>query len=249
VRPRVVAYYLVMSLVLFVLVTKAHGQFLPSGLASQIGHNSEAFLFAIVVSAAIQLRRRLHGPIERAALTIGGGLVLIVLGVLLLHTGWRSSLVTLNEPMIGAGLVLLYLTLPRSPKVALAVTTATLLFIFVFFDTPLVLNQAESLVPLLLAGPALDVFDRTILQPETADTPGLRLTWMALLLVAGVGFALVASWARQDLQGGFRLSIDYGQRAAEAYWGWLFVHLYFSYWLGRLWRSSGVRTPASSVAR
>lgn len=47
----------------------------------------------------------------------------------------------------------------------------------------------------------------------------------------------VASWAREDLHSGLRLTIDYMQRAAEGHWGWLLVHGYFSYWLGSRWRS------------
>src|SRR6185436_1213308 len=118
-------------------------------------------------------------------------------------------------------------------------------FIAIFFDSTFVLDQAESLVPLALAGPALDIFDRTILRPQLPDTPGLRLLWMALLLVAAVGLIFAAHWARQDLHGSLRYAIDYAQRAAEAYWGWLIIHTFFSYWLGSRWRDA---TPTTRRA-
>jgi hypothetical protein len=247
-KIRMVAFYVAMIAVLIVLVTKAQKSFLPEGLATQIGHNSESFLFAALVAAEVQVLRGVARGTARTAGIVIGGVVLVVLGDLLLHSGWTPTLVTLNEPVIGAGLVLLYLGLPRTPVVGVTVTVLTLLFIVVFFNTNLVLDQAESLVPLLLTGLALDVFDRTILQPERPDAPGLRAVWMVLLFAAALVFMAAAHWARQDLHGWFRLGIDYGQRAAEAYWGWLLVHTYFSYWLGRRWRATEGRTPEPVTA-
>ena len=235
-RLRMAVYYAAMLVILLLLVTKTQKQFLPEGIATQIGHNSEAFLFAILIPLEIQILRGVAYGAARFIGTAIGGVVLILLGTGLLHTGWAPTLVTLNEPVIAAGFVLIYLGLPRSPVVGLTVSALTLLFIVIFFDTSLVFAQAESFVPLFLVGLGLDVFDRTILQPESEDAPVRRAVWMALLFIAAIGFMVAARWARQDLEGWFRLGIDYGQRAAEAYWGWLLVHAYFSYWLGRRWR-------------
>src|SRR5680860_588033 len=244
ITSRSAIFYALTGLVVIILVTKAQQHVLPGGVATQVGHNSEAFLFALLVSAQIQILRRVpRGSFRLAGIGLGA-VLLFVLGTLLLHSDLAPTLVTLNEPLIGAGFVLLYLGLPRSHATAVSVTVAVVLFVTIFFDTGFVLDQAESLVPLALAGPALDVFDRTILQPELEDAPGLRLLWMALLLVAAIGLIFAAHWARQDLHGGLRLGIDYLQRAAEAYWGWLLVHAFFSYWLGSMWRS-----PAADPAR
>ena len=243
VRARSAVFYVVMAVGLVVLVTKAQKQFLPEGLATQIGHNSEALLFAILVSAEIQALRVLRGTARLAFVGVGA-VVLVVLGVLLLNSDLIPTLVTLNEPLIGSGMVLVYLALPRSPVTGVVSALLVLAVIIVFFDTAVVLDQAESLVPLLLAGLALDVFDRTILQPDRPDTPGLRLAWMAALLVVVIALMPAAHWAREDLHGPLRYGIDYAQRAAEAYWGWLLVHLFFSYWLGSRWRS-GHRTGAA----
>lgn len=236
-------FYVVTAVALLLLVTKTQKQFLPAGVATQIGHNSEALLFAILVAAQIQILRKISpgsAPLMSPRLVgiVVGAAVLIGLGLLLKDADFAATVVTLNEPLIGAGFVLLYLGLPRSTATAIAVTVAVVLYAAIFFDAQggFVLDQAESLVPLALAGPALDIFDRTILRPELEDTPGLRLLWMGLLLAAVIGLIFAAHWAREDLHGALRYTIDYGQRAAEAYWGWLLVHLYFSYWLGPLWR-------------
>ncbi len=242
IAARSAIFYSVTGVALLMLVTKAHKSVLPEGIASQIGHNSEALLFALLVAAQVQLLRKVSPGSVRLAAICAGAIVLIGLGLLLKEQDWTSSVVTLNEPMIGAGFVLLYLALPRSTATAISVTVAVVLFIVIFFDSAFVLDQAESLVPLALAGPALDIFDRTILRPELADTPGLRLLWMALLLGTVVGLMFAADWAREDLHGGLRYTIDYAQRAAEAYWGWLIVHTFFSYWLGSRWRDA---TPAT----
>ncbi len=165
---RAAIFYVVMTVGLVVLVTKTQANFLPAGLSSQIGHNSEALLFAIVVAAEIQLLRGRRRTTALLATMVVIGLALIGLGLLLKGADFRSSIVTLNEPLIGSGFVLLYLCLPRSRATAVAVTVAVALYVIIFFNTDFVLDQAESLVPLALAGPALDVFDRTILRPHRA---------------------------------------------------------------------------------
>ena len=233
-------FYGVLTLALVILMTKAQTHVLPAGLASQIGHNSETLLFAILVCLEIQFFRpwaRAHRAPWMPTVLVAGALFLVA--YLLLQTGWTSSVVTLNEPIVAAGFVLLYIMLPRPFRLAPLVSLAILAFIVVFFDTAFVLDQAESLVPFLLAPLALDVFDRTILEPDQPDRPILRLVWIGILLAVGLAFMALAPWAREDLQGALRYGIDYGQRASEAYWGWILVHAYFAYVLGRLWRDGG----------
>lgn len=228
------------TLALLVLVTHAHEKVLPASIATQIGHNSEALLFALLVAATIHLRRTMldHGKSPRPVL-ISVAVVLSISGLLLQRADtWPTSVVTLNEAMLGAGLVAAYLCLPRSPILGGLATLAVVIFIISFFQTGFVLDQAESLVPLALAPLALDVFDRRILSPDLPDRPGLRVGWMTLLVLMAVVSMVAARWARGDLDGAFRLGIDYSQRAAEAYWGWLIIHAYFSYWLPGQWLRS-----------
>lgn len=243
-RARRGLFYAVVAGSLALLVTKTHALFLPAGLASQIGHNSEALLFALLVAAQIQyVRPRLLASSRKWLVATTISLAHFLIAYALLQTGWTSSVVTLNEPIVAAGLMMPYLLIPRPFRQAPAVTLAVLTFVVVFFDTTFVLDQAESLVPFMLAPLALDVFDRTILEPDQQDRPLRRGIWMVALVAAGIGFMIAAAWARQDLHGPVRLGIDYGQRAAEAYWGWLLVHGYFSCWL----RQRGAR-PALALA-
>ena len=154
---RVAIFYVVMAVGLLVLVTKFQANFLPSGLSSQIGHNSEALVLAIVVAAEIQLLRgRRRTPALLAAMVVVA-VALIGLGLLLKDADFRSSIVTLNEPLIGSGFVLLYLCLPRSRATAITVAVLVALYVVIFYNTDFVVAQAESLVAIALAGPALDI--------------------------------------------------------------------------------------------
>lgn len=246
-RARRLVFYGVLAFALLVLVTKAHTHVLPAGVAAQVGHNSEALLFAILVCWQIQYLRPI---LLRSTLRWPGGLGIaaahFVAAYALLQTGWSSSVVTLNEPIVAAGLMLPFLLLDRPLRFAPAVSLAVLALVIVFFDTSLVLDQAESLVPFMLAPLALDVFDRTVLEPDQPDRPVRRVLWMGGLIALALALMAAAPWAREGLDGWFRLGIDYGHRAAEAYWGWLLVHGYFSFWL----RQRGAHGPdRASMAR
>jgi hypothetical protein len=239
-RARSVIFYTTMVVVLLVLVTRTQQQFLPSGLARQVGHNSEAFLFALLVAAEIQLlRNRARTPRLLVAMATLG-VVFIVLGLSLRQSALPGTLTTLNEPVIGAGFLLFYLCLPRSRMTALLAVLSVTLCIAVLFDTSFVLDQAESLVPLVLAGPAIDIFDPRLLGGDSVGTRALWVTWMVTLTLLAVVFIPLGAWARaEDLGAGAETTIDYLRRAIEGYWGWLFVHAYFAFWLGAQWRNAG----------
>jgi hypothetical protein len=215
-----------------VLVTRAQVLLLPDGLATQIGHNSEAFLFAILVCGEIQLLRgRLRTP-ELLMTMAAVGLLLIGAGLALRASDLGQTLTTLNEPILAAGYLLLYLCLPRSRTTAVLTSLITIAGIVLFFHTSFVLNQAESLVPLVLAGPAIDIVDPHMMDPDQETDRRLLIGWMVGLLVVAIVLMPMASWARSELHGPALSTIDYLQRAAEGYWGWLLVHFYFAFWLG-----------------
>lgn len=229
-----VAFYGTLTIALTILVTKAQALVLPAGLSSQIGHNSEALCFALLVCLSIEFVRPWGQRIGRPWAVAFGGAVLMWAGAwLLLQTDWSSSIVTLNEAMIGAGFLLIYVTIPRPFRLWPLALAGIAAFIVVFFDTSFVLDQAESLVPLLLAPIALDLVDRTILDPEQPDRPIRRTIWIATLFVIGFGFMALAPSARENLDSSLNLAIDYGQRAAEAYWGWILIHAYLGYIIGK----------------
>lgn len=234
---RQATFFVATALLLLALVTHVQEKVLPASLAAQVGHNSEALLFALLVSATVHLHHRLLGQGKSPLPVLASVAVVLGIAGLLLQRvdAWPTSVVTLNEAVLGAGLVAAYLCLPRSPWFGALASLAVVIFIVIFFQTGFVLDQAESLVPLALAPLALDVFDRRILSPDLPDRPGLRRGWMAFLVLMAVVSMFAARWARGDLDGAFRLAIDYSQRAAEAYWGWLIIHAYFSYWLPGKW--------------
>lgn len=223
-----IVFNVVVAAFLLIIVTKNLGLLLPSGLATRIGHNSESLAFALLFCASIQFLRpallRLMNPWLVAVPTAAVG---FALGLLLEHSSLPPTLVTLNEPVIATSILVLYTTMTRPLRFAPAIGAVALVLTIVFFRTSYVLDQAESMVPLILAPFALDVFDRTILEPGRSDRSGLRAAWCVALVVVGVGFILLAPGARENLHGFLPLAIDYGQRASEAYWGWLLVHLYF----------------------
>jgi hypothetical protein len=237
-RVRSAIFYTAMVVALLVLVTKTQQKFLPGGLATQVGHNSEAFLFALLVSAEIQiLRTRARTPRLLVGMAICG-VVFVVLGLSLREADLPGTLTTLNEPVVGAGFLLFYLCLPRSRTTAVLSAVSVTICIAVLFHTTFVLDQAESLVPLALAGPAIDIFDPRLMGGDSSGKKAWRLIWVMTLTLLALVLIPLGAWAREDLSGGVATTIDYLRRAIEGYWGWVFVHAYFAFWLGAQWRSS-----------
>lgn len=250
-RTRSIVYYLAVTGLLVLIVINALPILLPDSIATQIGHNSEALLFAIGFSAIVQfllpwIHSRGWTPWR---VTVPAAIACIAFGAALLQAPWPPTLVTLNEPMIAIGLMLLYVSIRRPFRRAPIVSALVLVVLAVFFNTSVVLGQAESLIPLLLAPFALDVFDRAILEPGSADRPVLRLVWMAFLLVVAVTLIFASRWVGDDVHGPFRSAINYAQRGAEAYWGWLIVAGYFGIWIGRArgWTGRHAHSWSASV--
>ena len=235
---RPLAFYGATSLLLLAIVTKQLDTVLPHGLATQIGHNSESLTFALLVCATIQYVRpaALRSPHPwRLPLAVFAGCM--VLAVALLELPVPGSLHTLNEPVLAAGVLALYVQLRRPLWFAPLLSLGVLAVVVLLYDTQFVLDQLESLVPLMLAPIGLDVLDRSLLDRRHPDTPRSRLVWCAILVAIGLGAMLLAPGAREDLSGSLNLGIDYAHRASESYWGLLLVHGYFSYWLASRWRS------------
>ncbi len=211
--------------------------FLPATLATEIGHNREALGLAILLCPVIQWFRpwaaRQRHPM---ALAVMLGVALYAFGRWMeYHSGWTSDYYTYSESFYGAAFLTVYVQPRRPMRWGLVVTPVVLLMIVVFFNTGWVLDQSEDLVMLLLGPLAFDLFDRRILDRSAPDRPGLRLGWVLSLAAAWFVLWRLAKMVRPDLSGPFDYTVDYGYRAAEAYWGILLVHVYFSYWLGRTW--------------
>jgi hypothetical protein len=223
---------------------------LPEKLATEIGHNREALGLALIMVPVIQwfrpwAARRRH-PMVPAVLLAA---VLYGFGWWMLHeSGWTSDYFTYSESFFGAAFITVYVQAKRPARWGLLVTPAVLASMVVWRESGWVLDQLEDLVMIMLAPLAFDLFDRRILDRSAPDRPGLRLGWCVGLVVLWFGLWRLAAAVRPDLHGPLDYTIDWGYRAAEAYWGILLIHLYFSYWLGRSWLD---RTPnaADPVAR
>lgn len=229
VRNRSLVFYAVVVVALLSLVFQVQYLILPEQLGARVGHNSESLGLVLLICLLAQYVRPWA---ERALRLVRTFLVFAVLvGVyLLLHFAVpMTSLSTLDECFSGAAYIWLYMMVPRRFRVAPVWVVLILAMIVVFFDTEFVLEQAESLVPLLIAPIALDLVDKTILDPDLADRRALRIAWIAVLAAVGVMFMAAAPAARADLNSIMTLAIDYGQRASEAYWAWIMVHAYFGF--------------------
>ena len=249
-RTRSIAFYAAMTTALLVLVTKVQLEVLPPGIGTQIGHNSEAFLFAIIACAEIQYLRGRPRTLPLLLGMVAVGTLMIGAGLWLRTADLGATLTTLNEPVVGSGFLLLYLCLPRSRVVGVVCSLAVALAIVALFRTSFVLEQAESLVPLVLAGPAIDVFFPRLLEDEPVTGRRLQVAWMLGLCVLAVALMPLADWARSSLSGSLEEVIDYLQRAAEGYWGWIFVYAFFAFWLDarRAPHTDADRIPAEQPA-
>lgn len=229
VRTRSLVFYAVVVVALLILVFRLQYLVVSDQLGARIGHNSESLGLVLLICVLAQFARPWA---ERSARLLRTLLVLAVLvGMyLLLHFAVPiTSVSTLDECFTGAAYIWLYMMVPRRFRVAPAWVLLILAAIIVFFDTRFVLEQAESLIPLLIAPIALDLIDRTILDPDLPDRRVVRMAWMVALAVVGLLFMAAAPSAREHLGSVLTLAIDYGQRASEAYWAWILVHAYFGF--------------------
>lgn len=230
---RAALFYSVVILVLLVLVFRLQNLVLSDSLGARIGHNSEVLGLVLLICTLIQyvrpwVRRRRRAQLSRVIVVFA----VLATGYLVLHFAIPvTSVSTLDECFSGAAYIWLYIMIPDRFRSVPVVVLLVLVMIIVFFNTTFVLEQAESLIPLLIAPFALDVMDRTILSPTLPDRRVVRIVWVMFLAAVGLTFMVTAPWAREDLSGPLAYAIDYGQRASEAYWSWIIVHLYFGFWL------------------
>jgi len=246
---RTVAFFVAVVVVAQMIDQHEFARFLPEKLATEIGHNREALGLAFIMVAVIQWFRpwaaRQHHPMMMAVLLAAA---LYLFGWWMLHEScWSSDYYTYSESLFGAAFLTVYVQPRRPMRWGLLVTPAVLVMIVVLFKTGWVLDQSEDLVMILLGPLAFDRFDRRILDRSAPDDRRLRLAWVVSLVTAWLVLWRLAKVVRPDLHGPFDYTVDYGYRAAEAYWGILLVHVYFSYWLGRSWldRTPNAADPAA----
>jgi hypothetical protein len=245
-RARSLAFYVVASVVMVVMVTKSLHYIVPARFNHEINDEVEAFPIAIVFCAYVQYLwpstvRRSVDWFLAAAIAAASWVVAWVL----LNLSVPTNTVTLNESFVAIGAMVLYACLPRPISWGLPLGIVLIMLVIVLNHTHFVSVQAESMIPIALMPIAFDWADRSILDPTAVDTPQRRLWWCVFLVA-------VPAIARLHVNLGSAHDIfHYERRATEGFLALLLIHFFFSYWLGSRWRdrrgvSSATRTGAAA---
>jgi hypothetical protein len=222
-------YYIGCVLVLLALVTKFQKSFLPGGIATQIGHNSESFALALAVGATIQFARpwwmRDGGRRTAWAPVVAVAAVWILLALGVYYLGLPASIKTLNEPLAAAGLLTLYFGVPRPWKLSWIPPVLVVVVVAVAMHVQFISAQAETVTSFVLVAITVDQIQRSTLRSTARDSSSAWLWWLFL----AVWPALMQLLNRHDVVGGWIGDlINYQARGAEGFWGALLICLYFA---------------------
>ena len=226
-------YYGGLALVLALTLLQLLDEVLGKRLATHIGHNSEAYLAALVLSAWIQyVRPRLAGKRAEWPTALLVGVIMLVIGIALVQTHLPSRFRTLNEAFIALGILIPYVQArrPLSRVISYGLPGVVLLLVLVIGDRGLVRDQAESAVMLILIPIGLDLIDRGILQSDAVTSVRARWSWYAALVLIPVVFVALRKGAHVDGWAGNRML--YSQRGLEGYIATFFIEIYFAVFLG-----------------
>ena len=226
-------YYGGLALVLALILLQLLDEVLGKRLATHIGHNSEAYLAALVLSAWIQyVRPRLAGRRAEWPTALLIGVIMLVIGIALVQTHLPSRFRTLNEAFIALGILIPYVQArrPLSRVISYGLPGVVLLLVLVIGDRGLVRDQAESAVMLILIPIGLDLIDRGILQSDAVTSVRARWSWYAALVLIPVVFVALRKGAHVDGWAGNRML--YSQRGLEGYIAAFFIEVYFAVFLG-----------------
>ena len=226
-------YYGGLALVLALILLQLLDEVLGKRLATHIGHNSEAYLAALVLSAWIQyVRPRLAGRRAEWPTALLVGVIMLVIGIALVQTHLPSRFRTLNEAFIALGILIPYVQArrPLSRVISYGLPGVVLLLVLVIGDRGLVRDQAESAVMLILIPIGLDLIDRGILQSDAVTSVRARWSWYAALVLIPVVFVALRKGAHVDGWAGNRML--YSQRGLEGYIAAFFIEVYFAVFLG-----------------
>lgn len=229
-----VAFYGGLLVVLVGVLLEVWATVLPGGLATRIGHNTEGYLFALVLGAWIQLvRPRLAGTTREVPVTAATSVLALAAGLGLLATDWASRFVTLNEPLVALAALIPFAQVrgPWSRRLALGISGAALLLMVVGGERiQVVTDQAEALGFLLLVPLALGVVDSGVLRPSSTTSAVLRWLWYAAMLVVPVLLSYLEYQVGVD--GFLGTGTRFGVRIAESFIGTLLLSAYFAVGLG-----------------
>lgn len=155
-RSAKVILYGSMVLTLAFILLQVLPNLIPGKVGIFIARNSEAFLAVLILCAWIDLiKGRLRGRSSGLWASALAGLVLVVLGLVLREMPWPSRFVTLNEALIGCGILLPYVQQFRPSRSTFLLPGLAIGVAAVAGTAPFVTDMAEALgllvvVPLVL---------------------------------------------------------------------------------------------------
>lgn len=229
-----VLFYGGLLVVLVGVLLQVWAALLPGGLGTRIGHNTEGYLFALVLAAWIQfVRPRLAGSRQEVPVTAVAGVLALAAGLGLLATDWASRFVTLNEPLVALAVLIPFAQVrgPWSRRLALGIAgTALVLMVVGGERIQVVTDQAEALGFLLLVPLALGVVDSGVLDPRSTTSTALRWLWYVALLVVPVALSVLEY--QVGVEGLLGTGTRFGVRIAESFIGTLLLSAYFAVGLG-----------------
>lgn len=235
------AFYIVLVLLLCLILTNTLRDVLPDKPARRIGANSEAYLFAVVVSAWLQLAHaRLYGARRwQAAFAVSAACVATALA--LLSSDLPSRITTLNEGLFALAVVIPYLAL-RRPLSRLVLLVPLLVLGGIVLSLHLDpdgfwIDLAETFGYWMLVPLAFDAVDRGILDETATTSRPLRYAFYAFCVAVPVVVSALGTGER--VGGGVHALLSYLGRIHESFIGVLLVVLLFAVVLGRTGRDAG----------
>jgi hypothetical protein len=254
-RTRVIVfstiYYVGLLAALFGALFKEWTHVVPHSLATQIGHNTEGYLAALIVAVWIQfVRPKLAGTRAEWPVTIVVGLAFVGLTQWMLNGDMAPQYKTLNEGTLAAAVLIPYFQLRRPlPRRADAITTlvlviATIATIKLAFTS----QMAETIGMVILGVAGLDLVDRGILDPAAVTSAVKRWIWYAFLVIAPLLFGLWEHKWGAGTTGIIGVPVRWMVRINESFVYAILVQIFFAVLLGRTGSNGATEDlPAASV--
>jgi hypothetical protein len=200
---------------------------LPQGLSEHVARNNEGYVFAILLAVWIEYARAPVAATTRQWTIVGvASAGLAIAGAVLLLDGVPGTLATLNETCFALALLVPYVQLRRPiPRWTWAMPLCAVLVPIVSGGYDDIAELAEFFGFLLLIPIAVEVVDRSILDPTGRRRPDLLAIWSIGLSICAVTFH---SLRPENPEGVVDEVLLYLSRTVEVVIAILILHLYFS---------------------
>lgn len=242
------AVYGGLCLLLVLILTTALRALVPPPWSSRISYNSEAYLFAVVLGAWVQVGLPRLREEQRMPWAVMLAVVWAFIGAGLLMSDLPSRFRTLNEAALALAVLLPYVTLARplarrSVLLLLLVVVALVVWAVGWAPQSWVVDQAESLGLIFIAVLTFDVVDLQLLQPARRTSARTRWLWYGALILEPV----IVSGLGTGMRSGDHVlarTLEFLGRVHESFFGMLLVALLLLLTLGGTHRQRPRAVPA-----